>query len=285
MTTHSRLLSALCTALLSSVTALLLNGTVLGQSRTPDVPLTPLAEAQAALEKRDWTSAEALLTPLLKVEPKNPFAYFEMAQLYENTNRVQAAKNIYQAIAVIPEAEKSNYVVIAIKDNKKYMVLLPNLAQERLDALNNAAPAVVASPSVNLAARSVVPTVAAPTTMPPSVSSSAVENAPSVMGMRQWLAAWQSKQLDAYFASYVPGYKGDTATSDAWQKARAQRINTKTKISINAYDVAMMPLDAQQVQLDFTQAYVSNSFVDITRKTLVMINNNGRWLIKKETTK
>jgi tetratricopeptide (TPR) repeat protein len=278
MTTHSRLLQALCTTLISSVTALLLNSTALGQSRTPDVPLTPLGEAQAALERRDWASAETLLNPLLKVEPKNPFAYFEMAQLYENTNRMQAAKNIYQAIAAIPEAEKSNFVVIAIKDNKKYMVLLPNLAQERLDALNRAAPTATAAAAA--------PVAAAPTaTANPVSTPSSVESAPAVMAMRQWQAAWQSKQLAAYFASYVSGFKGDTATSGAWQKARAQRINTKSKISINAYDIALTPLDAQQVQLDFTQAYVSNSFVDITRKTLVMINSNGRWLITKETTK
>jgi tetratricopeptide (TPR) repeat protein len=278
MTTHSRLLQALCTTLISSVTALLLNSTALGQSRTPDVPLTPLGEAQAALERRDWASAETLLNPLLKVEPKNPFAYFEMAQLYENTNRMQAAKNIYQAIAAIPEAEKSNFVVIAIKDNKKYMVLLPNLAQERLDALNRAAPTATAAAAA--------PVAAAPTaTANPVSTPSSVESAPAVMAMRQWLSAWQSKQLAAYFASYVSGFKGDTATSGAWQKARAQRINTKSKISINAYDIALTPLDAQQVQLDFTQAYVSNSFVDITRKTLVMINSNGRWLITKETTK
>ncbi len=283
MTTHSRLSPALWTTLLSCVAALMLNSTVLGQSRTPDVPLTPLGEAQAALERRDWASAEALLAPLVKVEPKNPFAYFELAQLYENTNRVEAAKNIYQAIAIIPEAEKSNYVVIAVKDNKKYMALLPNLAQERLDALNKAAPAIAtASPPTNLVARS----AAAPTTAPSPVSSqSAVENTPPVIGMRQWLAAWQSKRLDAYFASYVPGYKGDAITSDAWQKARTQRINIKTKIAINAYDVSLTPLDAQQVKLEFTQAYVSNSFVDITHKTLIMTNSNGRWLITKETTK
>ncbi len=286
MTTHSRLLQALCTTLISSVTALLLNSTALGQSRTPDVPLTPLGEAQAALERRDWASAETLLNPLLKVEPKNPFAYFEMAQLYENTNRIQAAKNIYQAIAAIPEAEKSNFVVIAIKDNKKYMVLLPNLAQERLDALNKAAPTAAVTSPANLTARSTAPVAVAPTTSAAPISSpSTVENAPPVVAMRQWQAAWQSKQLAAYFASYVSGFKGDTATSGAWQKARAQRINTKSKISINAYDIALTPLDAKQVQLDFTQAYVSNSFVDITRKTLVMINSNGRWLITKETTK
>ena len=262
------------------LTLVALTSVAFAQSRTPEGAPTPLSEAQAALERRDWANAEALLSPLVKTEPKNPYAYFELAQLYENTNRVQAAKNIYQAIAAIPEAEKSNYVVIAVKENKRYMVLLPNLAQEKLDALNHAE--IPVSPAPALTTRSSAPAmapVAARTT-------SSVENAAPVMSMRQWLAAWQSKQLDAYFASYVPNYKGDVAAStDAWQKARTQRINTKTKIAINAYDVVMIPLDAQQVQLDFTQAYVSNSFVDITHKTLVMTNSNGRWLITKETTK
>lgn len=282
MKARPTLIQALRLALIASMASMsFLGSLVFAQGRLPDVPSTPLSEAQAALERRDWTSAEALLSPLVKTEPKNPFAYFELAQLYENTNRTQAAKNIYQAIWAIPEAEKNNYVVIATKDDKKYMVLLSNLAKEKLDALNRAETTSSPISASALTERSSTPVVASM----PVRATSALENAPPVMGMRQWLAAWQSKQLDAYFASYVSGYKGDAATPDAWQKARAQRINTKTKIAINAYDIAMKPLDAQQVQLDFTQAYVSNSFVDITRKTLVMTNSNGRWLITKETIK
>lgn len=282
MTARPTLIQALRIALVASMASMSFWGALaLAQGRLQDVPATPLSEAQAALERRDWASAEALLNPLVKTEPKNPFAYFELAQLYENTNRVQAAKNIYQAISVIPEAEKNNYVVITTKDNKKYMVLLSNLAKEKLDALNSAETMPNPAPTSALVQRSSVPV---PASMP-ARSTSAVENAAPVMGMRQWLAAWQSKQLDAYFASYAPGYKGDAATPDAWQKTRAQRINTKAKIAINAYDIAVVPINAQQVQLDFTQAYVSNSFVDLTHKTLVMTNSNGRWLITKETTK
>ncbi len=281
MTPRFTLLQALHPALLSGVISFLLlsSGVTLAQSRTPEAaPITPLAEAQAALERRDWANAEALLNPLVKAEPKSPFAYFELAQLYENTNRVEAAKNIYQAIAAIPEAEKSNYVVIAVKDNKKYMVLLPNLAQERLATLggNNIAQANPAQ----LAAMATPATAANPVQ-----SASAIENTPQVIAMRQWLAAWQSKNLNSYFASYVPGYKGDMASSAAWQKARTQRIKTKTKININVYDVSITPQDAQQMQVKFTQAYVSSNLASVVQKTLVMVNRNGRWLIAKEMSK
>lgn len=272
---HNILFAAVATLLFASSMAN-------AQSRTPDAPLTPLAEAQAALERRDWSNAEILLKPLISTEPKNPFAYFELAQLYENTNRVEAARNIYQAIAAIPEAEKSNYVVIAIKDNKKSMVLLPNLAQEKLNALSNyQAPATQST----VAARSVAP-IAQPAPAAPSVrSSTTIENTPQVIAMRQWLAAWQSKQLDAYFASYVAGYQGDLASQAAWQNARSTRITSKTKININAYDVSVTPIDAQQMQVNFTQAYVSPKFTNLVKKTLLMVNNNGRWLIAKEIVK
>jgi hypothetical protein len=262
-------------------TLLFASGMANAQSRTPDAqPLSPLAEAQAALERRDWSNAEILLKPLISTEPKNPFAYFELAQLYENTNRIEAARNIYQAIAAIPEAEKSNYVVIAIKDNKKSMVLLPNLAQEKLNALTNYQAPATQSP---VTARSATP-IAQP--VAPSVrSSTTIENTPQVIAMRQWLAAWQSKQLDAYFASYVAGFQGDLASQAAWQKARSTRITSKTKININAYDVSVTPIDAQQMQVSFTQAYVSPKFTNLVKKTLLMVNNNGRWLIAKETVK
>ena len=284
-----------CVFISSSFFALFLCQTAMAQSRTPAEPApTPLAEAQAALERRDWAAAEVLLDPLVKAEPKNPFAYFELAQLYENTNRVQAAKNIYQAIAAIPEAEKANYVVIAVRENKKYMVLLPNLAQEKLASLASIGAAPAASPpsvppsapTAVVTARSAAPVIAQPVAMATALpSSSAIENTPPVMAMRQWIAAWQTKQLDAYFASYVPGYKGEMKSAAEWQKARAQRINTKTKININAYDVTTSSPDGQQVLVSFTQAYVSNTVVGITKKTLTLIRSNGRWLISKETSK
>lgn len=270
---------------------------VLAQDRIPTQPTTPLATAQAALERRDWAMAESILEPLVKAEPKNPFVYFELAQLYEHTNRAQAAKNIYQAIAAIPTAEKNNYVVLAVKDGKKYTLLLTDLATEKLNSINASdaasssntpAPATNARPPLppTQAGTGPQPAIASSTTPPATtVSTTNLENSAPVVAMRKWTDAWQSKNVAAYIASYVPDYKGDMATSAAWQKSREQRIRNKSKISINAYDVQVRQLSDKEVQLDFSQAYVSDQLTSITKKTLVMANSSGRWLIAKETAK
>jgi hypothetical protein len=266
----------------------------LAQDRIQPQPTTPLATAQAALERRDWAMAESILEPLVKAEPKNPFIYFELAQLYEHTNRSQAAKNIYQAIAAIPAAEKNNYLVLASKDGGKYTLLLTDLAIEKLNSIN-ASDAGSASNNISpQAAANARPPVAAQTaSAQPQIASSAtptalasnLDNSPAIIAMRKWSDAWQSKNVTAYIASYLPDYKGEMATAAAWQKSREQRIRNKSKISINIYDIQLKQLSDKEVQLDFSQAYVADQLTSIAKKTLVMTNNSGRWLITKETTK
>jgi hypothetical protein len=275
---------------------------VLAQDRIQTQPTTPLATAQAALERRDWAMAESILEPLVKAEPKNPFVYFELAQLYEHTNRTQAAKNIYQAIAAIPAVEKNNYLVLAAKDGKKYTLLLTDLATEKLNSINAAdaannintppAPATNTRPPTSAQAAigqqqppSTAPSTTTPTLPTAVVSTTNLEGSPPVIAMRKWTDAWQSKNMPAYIASYVPDYKGDMATSVGWQKSRDQRIRNKSKISINVYDVQLKQLSDKEVQLDFSQAYVTDQLTSIAKKTLVMINSGGRWLIAKESTK
>jgi len=255
-----------------------------GDAPVATAPATPLTEAQAALEKRDWAQAELILNGFIKTEPKNPFGYFELARLYENTNRIQAAKNIYQAIAAIPEAEKSNFFVIGIKNNKKHISLLPDLAKEKLNALNGAA--LIVTTESTLPAAAPITTVAAAKATPSAATTptASAEDA-AVSAMRQWLAAWQSKSMDAYFASYVDGYKGDMRSSSQWKKSRTEKITGKTNIAIKVDNVAVTSLDSKQAQVTFTQTYTSNSFVDTTQKTLLMVNQAGNWLIAKESAK
>lgn len=261
----------------------------LAQNRIPTQPATPLAEAQAALERRDWAMAERVLEPLIKVESKNPFVYFELAQLYEHTNRTQAARNIYQAIAAIPASEKGNYLAMVLKDGKRQTILLADLATEKLASLmvtdaGNSTP----TPSASSARPPALAATAATLPPPPSAIAAAtqnIENTPPVIAMRQWIQAWQSKNLEAYITSYMPGYKGDMNDSAAWQKNRTQRIQTKNKIAINVYDIQFKQLSDKEVQLDFSQAYVADKLTNLAQKTLIMVNNGGRWLIMKETIK
>jgi hypothetical protein len=64
-------------------------------AQTSDVE--QLALAREAIAKQDWRTAELLLVPLSQKQSQaqNPFVFYELAQVYENTRRPDAAKKIY----------------------------------------------------------------------------------------------------------------------------------------------------------------------------------------------
>ena len=57
-----------------------------------------IAKAHEFVVNRNWASAEALLVPLTQSQPKNPFIFYDLAQVYENTNRIELAKQVYQGL-------------------------------------------------------------------------------------------------------------------------------------------------------------------------------------------
>jgi tetratricopeptide (TPR) repeat protein len=292
MLTHSTAFKHLCLTLLACMTCVLqFNEAALAQSIAPDnQPRATLSEARAAMQRGDWMSAETIIEKITNAEPKNRIAYFELAQLYENTSRIEAAKNIYRSLTSVSEADKINNVVTINRDDKKYTLLLSNLALEKLanlsvdaGASSNKGQAGAAQPDGPAITAAPASVAALSKDRPTSTHSS--ESAPPELAMRQWVSAWQSKQKNRYFASYIPGYKGTMPSAAIWQKLRTERINKKSRISVNVSDVNVTAMGAEQAQVSFTQTYRSKEFNDTTKKTLIMVNRGGRWLIAKETTK
>ena len=271
-TITSRALAILCT------TTLALVGFATSVQAQPAVGVDDsLAVAQAAIAKRDWATAEGILQPLTKSQPNNPFVFYEMAQVYENTNRPDAAKQIYQGIASIPDAAQRQYTVVVRSPNVNYMTSLVGLAQIKLNALNAATavkPVVVAQ-------------AAAPAMLPKAASVAPVVNnttAEVTAAMQNWAKAWANKDLNAYFASYVPGYQGDKASNAAWKKFRTNYINSKKTIALDFADMQVTPVSADKAQMNFKQSYTSNSFKDVSNKTLNWVKQGNTWLISNEST-
>ena len=103
----------------------------------------PIATAQSAMAKSDWASAEKALLPASQLKPANPFVYYEMARVYENTNRVEAARQIYQGLVALPDAEQRQYTMVVRNTKEQYMTTLTAQAQSRLNAIGSQ-PVVVA---------------------------------------------------------------------------------------------------------------------------------------------
>lgn len=278
---NSRLLLALVAALsafsLSTVT--MAQSTTSAQSTAAQSTHDTLEQAQDAQERGDWAGAEALLIPLAKAEPTNPFVFYELARVYEHINRRPDAAKLYQAIAAIPVADQAQYVVIAKDaDHKKYFTTVSALATQQLAALH-AADARAAA----LRERAIQAT--APNASPKK-SDNPTEALAPVQAMRQWQSAWQRKDTQAYLASYVPTYKGTRASHAAWREDRAATLRALTgTVNLNIYDVRVWPIGSNQARLTFKQILVAQGkqLARFADKTLLMSLQDGRWLIERES--
>jgi colicin import membrane protein len=240
-----------------------------------------LTLAQSSIAKRDWDGAERILLPLSKSQPNNPFVFYEMAQVYENTSRVDAAKQIYQSIASIPDAEQRQYTVVYRSPNLNYMTSLVALSQAKLNALNVTASAK-ATPIV--AARAVTPVAVTPVAAEPTpavTSSNAADDVTAAM--QKWARSWANKDLNGYFASYVPGFQGDKGSNAAWKKFRNNYINSKKSIALDLADIQVTTTAADKAQVTFKQSYTSDSYNDVTTKTMNWVKQGNAWLIERES--
>ena len=261
--------------------------------------IDPLTQAQKAIAKRDWAAAESLLFPLTQSQPKNPFVFYEMAQVYENTNRIAAAKQIYQNILAIPDATQRQYAIVVRTPEAQYMTSLVSLAQAKLNVLlaheaANAAARAANTASANTTNASVAATVpaitarvaAAPAAPTPSVLTAKAAPADTdqaiAQTMQSWASAWANKDIPTYLNHYVKGYRGDMRAATAWQKSRIQQIQNKKSIGLDFKDIRIAKLSPTKAKVDCKQIYTSDSYSNKADKTLVFVKSGDRWLIEAE---
>jgi hypothetical protein len=259
-----------------------------------------LAQAQAAIAKRDWATAEALLTPLMQVQAKDPFVYYEMALVYENTNRIEAAKQIYQGLITIPDAQQKQYAVLIRTPTTSYLTSLVSLSQAKLNVINaNLAAANIGKPTAiapvptpaqaAVTPRAVPVDVAnAPAQRPAVIAANLPNNAlnPEV-GIRtvlfDWAKAWANKDMPNYFSHYVSDYKGGLRLPSDWKQQRTALITTKKTIALELEEIKISLINPNRATVVFKQNYKSDNYSNVAKKTLILTKRNDRWLIERES--
>lgn len=260
-----------------------------------------IANAHEFVVNRNWASAEALLVPLTQSQPKNPFIFYDLAQVYENTNRIELAKQVYQGLTNTLGTDPNQYTIVVRAPYASRLVSLVSLAQAKLNAINakQAAMPVVANipppPMMTATSMSSPPStsvisVTSPTPAPikplPNNLSSAKNNNIAVSAaMKSWAAAWANKDLNNYYASYVNNFHGELPTRSAWENKRRETISRESNIEINFRNLQMTTLSPTSVQAKFIQTYFSDTQSSRANKTLLFTLSNGRWLIERESTK
>ncbi len=98
----------------------------------------------------------------------------------------------------------------------------------------------------------------------------------------RWAAAWQSKDLPAYFGAYAPNFKPEKGMSLAtWKEQRRARIADKAKISVKVHAM-QVTVDGDKATARFRQHYTAGSLDFDGPKTLQLQREHGKWLIVRE---
>jgi tetratricopeptide (TPR) repeat protein len=98
-----------------------------------------------------------------------------------------------------------------------------------------------------------------------------------------WAKAWSAKDADGYLSHYTKDFKAPGGQPRAaWEKARRDRIGAPKSISVGIESPKVTMQGNDRASVAFRQNYQSDVMKASSRKTLVMVKADGRWLIEEE---
>ncbi len=138
-------------------------------------------------------------------------------------------------------------------------------------AVPKPAPAVVAPKSVP-----------APAAAPAAVAVNSDDKAAVLAAVNDWAQAWSSRNMNAYFGAYAPGYAAAGTSRAKWEADRRARIEGKKNIKVSVGS-PVVEVNGDSATVHFKQGYESDQLSVDSRKTLLLTRSGGRWLIKQES--
>ena len=292
-------------------------------SATPRDPQLRFLKGVAQAESGKPADAVATFTKLTEDYPELPEPYNNLAVLYANQNQLDKARTALEmAIRTNPSYATAHenlgdiYAKLASQAYNKALQLdaanatsvKPKLALIRelfsADIAKGAkptaaapAPAVVATqrpapapapaaapaPTTAPAATAAAP-AATPAPAPAAPDAAKQEAAKDAKEVTAAVQAWAAKDMKAYLAAYGKDFDPPgRMTRAAWEKEREARIVGKSKITVQVSDLNVS-VNGNKATARFRQAYSADSLNVSSRKTLDLVESNGRWLIVREAT-
>ncbi len=100
--------------------------------------------------------------------------------------------------------------------------------------------------------------------------------------LHAWAKAWSSKDVKSYLNSYASDFQTPKGESrKEWAEERRSRIESKGRINVQI-EAAQVNVDNNTATIKFRQLYKSDKLSSTSRKTIVMVKQGNRWLIKQE---
>jgi len=119
--------------------------------------------------------------------------------------------------------------------------------------------------------------------MPVSLPGTA-ENSEILATVNDWAEAWSAQDVKRYLAHYGNDFETPNGESrKAWEDGRTSRIAGKGRISVKV-GAPQVSINGSQATVKFRQLYASDQLQADSKKTLMLIKQNGKWQIKQERT-
>jgi uncharacterized protein (TIGR02246 family) len=115
-------------------------------------------------------------------------------------------------------------------------------------------------------------------------AATAVDETKAILRMvEDWTKAWSNNDAEGYLAFYAPDFKtpkGEPRSS--WEAERRERLAKPRKIQVSAVAPRVTLLDGDSAKVSFRQEHTADDRKATARKTLVLVKQDERWMIRQE---
>ncbi len=99
----------------------------------------------------------------------------------------------------------------------------------------------------------------------------------------RWKQAWESRDMDGYFAAYSSNFiPSNDMSIQSWKHSREQAIMKPDWIRLELENLDVR-VDGVAASVQFIQRYDASDFQDVVNKKLEMRLEEGAWVITTET--
>jgi membrane fusion protein, heavy metal efflux system len=119
-----------------------------------------------------------------------------------------------------------------------------------------------------------------PVASKPAAAADSTQSALSAL--EAWRRAWAGKDMAAYLAAYAADFRGESPSRSAWVRQREARISKPGTLDIRISEARVQAVDERKVRVQFRQHYQAGAYRDVTLKSLLLVLDQGRWLIREE---
>lgn len=104
-----------------------------------------------------------------------------------------------------------------------------------------------------------------------------------VDAVNAWADAWAAQNVDRYLDSYAKDFKTPGGeTRKQWETTRRERVSRPAKISVSLQNIAVKMESQTSAKVTFRQVYKATGLDANSNKTLNLVKEGSRWLIKQE---